>query len=82
MERKMGFSSFLAFAKASSPHGYQSTGLWACWSRYGLFSRINRLANGSACGISSFTAKRTSSPAAIERKNFGMRGRLKQWLDG
>ena len=28
-----GLSSSLARAKASSPHGYQSTGLWACWSR-------------------------------------------------
>ena len=27
-----------AFAKASSPHGYQSTGLSACWRRYGLVS--------------------------------------------
>src|SRR5207253_9695147 len=27
-----------ALANASSPHGYQSTGLWACSSRYGLFS--------------------------------------------
>ena len=32
----------LAFAKASSPHAYQSTGLCACWRRYGLVSLIRR----------------------------------------
>ena len=31
-------------SKASSPHGYQSTGLWACWSRYGLVSEARRFA--------------------------------------
>src|SRR5579885_3846980 len=43
MERKIGLSSRLAFSKASGPQGYQSTGLWACCRRYGLFSWINRL---------------------------------------
>src|SRR5438046_10619617 len=38
----MGLSSLRAFAKASSPHGNQSTGLWACWSRYGLVSWARR----------------------------------------
>src|SRR6202142_1164663 len=38
MERKMGLSPSRAFWKASSPQARQSTGLWACWSRYGLFS--------------------------------------------
>jgi hypothetical protein len=28
-----GLSSALALAKASSPHGYQSTGLSLCWRR-------------------------------------------------
>ena len=32
----MGFSSARARANASSPHGYQKTGLAACCSRYGL----------------------------------------------
>lgn len=36
------FSAF-AFSIASSPHGNQSTGLWACCKRYGDFSLINRL---------------------------------------
>ena len=41
----MGFSSFLATSKASSPQGYQSTGLWACCKRYGDFSLMSRLVN-------------------------------------
>src|SRR6266404_6854538 len=43
METRIGLPSERALAKASSPHGYQSTGLWACWSRYGLVSRARRL---------------------------------------
>src|SRR4051812_8008156 len=42
MERKIGLSSARARANASSPHGYQSTGLCACWSRYGDFSAASR----------------------------------------
>ena len=33
IERKIGLSSRRAAANASSPHGYQSTGLSACCSR-------------------------------------------------
>ena len=33
MDRKIGRSSSRARASASAPHGYQSTGLPACWSR-------------------------------------------------
>ena len=56
-------SSLRARSSASGPQGYQSTGLWACWSRYGLVSFARRLgmrpvshsvpafdlATGSAC---------------------------------
>src|SRR5947207_1708331 len=38
----MGLSSWHALASASSPHGYQSTGLSACWRRYGLVSWARR----------------------------------------
>src|SRR5687767_2985249 len=38
MERRIGRSSSRARVSASSPHGYQSTGLSACWRRYGLVS--------------------------------------------
>src|SRR5262249_29880323 len=39
----MSFFSFLALANASGPHGYQSTGLWACCRRYGLVCWARRL---------------------------------------
>src|SRR6267378_729530 len=42
MERKIGLSSFRAFSNAAGPHAYQSTGLWACCNRYGLFSWLRR----------------------------------------
>src|SRR6267143_2966506 len=42
MERKIGLFSFRALAKASSPHGYHSTGLCACCRRYGDFSCASR----------------------------------------
>ena len=32
-DKKMGLSSTRARSKASLPHGYQSTGLSACWRR-------------------------------------------------
>ena len=41
MLRKTGLSSLSALANASSHHGYQSTGLSLCCSRYGDFSRDN-----------------------------------------
>src|SRR5438067_4878962 len=37
-DRKIGLFSRRAFANASSPQGYQSTGLCACCRRYGDFS--------------------------------------------
>src|SRR5215216_5598726 len=43
IERKMSFFSLRARSNASGPHGYQSTGLYACWSRYGLVSSARRL---------------------------------------
>src|ERR671914_705761 len=42
MERRIGLSSRVARSNASSPHGYQSTGLSACWRRYGLVSAARR----------------------------------------
>src|SRR5207247_7472812 len=43
MLRKMGRSRSFARASASGPQGDQSTGLLACWSRYGLVSVASRL---------------------------------------
>ena len=42
----MGLFSALALAKASELHGYQSTGLVACWRRYGLASPARRFKLG------------------------------------
>src|SRR5438132_7092223 len=42
MLRKIGLFSCRALEKASSPQACQSTGLCACWSRYGDFSRASR----------------------------------------
>lgn len=41
MLTRTGLFSRFAFSNASSPQGNQSTGLWACWSKYGDFSLIN-----------------------------------------
>src|SRR5690349_16609771 len=43
IDKKMGLLSERALSKASAPQGYQSTGLCACCSRYGLFSPARRL---------------------------------------
>src|SRR5437667_12763064 len=58
MERKIGLFCFFASSNASLPQGRQSTGLWACWRRYGLFSRLNRFVCmgfafpfGTTCGL-------------------------------
>src|SRR5918998_1491566 len=42
MDKSTGLSSAAARANASSPQGYQSTGLSACWRRYGLVSSAKR----------------------------------------
>ena len=42
MERRIGLSSdFGAVQRLLDPTAYQSTGLCACWSRYGLVSLIS-----------------------------------------
>src|SRR5512140_287012 len=50
-ERNTGRSNALALENASSPHGYQSTGLWACRRRYGDDSAPRRF-TGLTCGLS------------------------------
>src|ERR1700737_955903 len=61
MERKTSLFSFFALANASGPHGYQSTGLWACCNRYGLVSRARRLA---LCALGSFGGSLSAVTAA------------------
>jgi hypothetical protein len=43
IDKKIGLFSALAVSKASSPQGNQFTGLFLCWSKYGLFSLANLL---------------------------------------
>lgn len=43
MDKKIGLSSRVALRKASSFHAYQSIGLVACCSKYGLLSNTSRL---------------------------------------
>lgn len=43
IDRNINLFSFFAKASASSPQGYQLTGLWACCNKYGDFSLANRL---------------------------------------
>src|SRR5436189_1298579 len=50
MDRKIGLSSARAFANAASPHAYQSTGLSACWIKYGLRSSASRFIRRSYSG--------------------------------
>src|SRR6267143_2364659 len=54
MLRKMGLSSLFAFANASSPQGYHSTGFRAYCKRYGLFSLMSRLGFLVPCIFSRF----------------------------
>src|SRR5947209_1315805 len=68
MERKTSLFSFFALAKASSPQGNQSTGLWACCSRYGLISRARRLALPLAGGaLSSAAASGTARKTKVSK---------------
>src|SRR5215211_8834364 len=46
-ESRTGLSSSRALCNASSPQGYQSTGLSLCWSKYGLVSFASLLAKAS-----------------------------------
>src|SRR5207244_2757823 len=75
-ERKIGLSSSLALRSASGPHGCQSTGLCACWSRYGLVSfprrfgrRLGGRPSGFSIGSSSSVATRDRLDRRVERVN-------------
>src|SRR5689334_19548484 len=61
----MSLFSFFALANASGPQGNQSTGLWACCSRYGLLSLPSRLAGRFSVGGAARAAPARSSRAAI-----------------
>src|SRR5438067_2046879 len=50
-ERKIGLFSRRALANASSPQGYQLTGLCACCRRYGDFSLASRFVCSEGAGV-------------------------------
>src|SRR5690349_10346186 len=62
----MGLSSWRAFSKASGPQGYQSTGLWACCCRYGLFSAIRWF--GRSFLVSRFSLYRAYAVAVVSAR--------------
>ena len=75
MERKIGLFWIRAFWNASGPQGYQSTGLCACWRRYGDFSWINRWGRCSD-GIPQENTLRLATKQntfGVQRSAFGVR---------
>src|SRR5215203_2338642 len=73
-ESRMGLSSSRALRRASSPHGYQSTGLFLCWSKYGLVSLASLLATasllpppGTACSCEHLRIARRFAPRSTLR---------------
>src|SRR5215207_5281777 len=78
MERRIGRSSARASSKASSPHGYQSTGLSACWRRYGLVSPARRfisLLSPSFGAVASSGSAGTVGKATVPRvEGIGLAG--------
>src|SRR5918993_1021797 len=65
MDRKIGRSSSRARPSASGPQGCQSTGLCACWRRYGLVSPARRLVcrgGGSVRRVPAATCPNSSVP--------------------
>ena len=56
-----------ARSSASSPHGYQSTGLSACWRRYGLVSSARRFMRKHAARNAAELGRRSAARAARSR---------------
>src|SRR5215204_6108782 len=76
MERRIGRSSARASSKASSPHAYHSTGLSACWRRYGLVSWARRFISSTPP-----TVARQSHPTSSGRRRKRRLGRAGEGTD-
>src|SRR5438270_319873 len=63
----MGRSSARARDRASSPHGYQSTGFPACWRRYGLAAPARRFGMRPVCPPPPRTVGAPGGDARIRR---------------
>src|SRR2546422_6903405 len=62
MSRRIGLSSAFAFANASSPHAYQSTGWWAAPLRYEDISFTRRFTGAGILGSSLLELRRELLP--------------------
>ena len=78
--RPIGRSAGLARApaNASSPQGNQSTGLWACWSRYGLVASARRFGTSPSFEPVSPSGR----PARLPMHQWGMNVRRPSVGDG
>src|SRR6202020_1431693 len=78
MERKIGLSSAAAFSRASVPQGNHSTGLSACWRRYGLVSSARWFTGQDATGPRGARQRETLRPMdptpALEGKTADITG--------
>src|SRR5690606_207377 len=73
MEIRTGTSRRRASSKASSPHSHQSTGLSACWRRYGEAELARRLGMSSTVVGGRSFAPRSRKPEGGSRKAEGGR---------
>ena len=65
MLKSTGTSRSAASAKAASPQGCQSTGLSACWSRYGEVSLARRLGISMTSQFPANQFAETSTPTIM-----------------
>ena len=75
MDTKIGLSSMAAFSRASGPQGNHSTGLSACWRRYGLVSSARWFTGHDATGPRgvrpTWKAQRMDPLPALEGRELG-----------
>src|SRR5439155_1203362 len=75
MDRKIGLPAFRAASNAASPHGYHSTGLAACWRRYGLFSKTSRFHFGPPAtlgGLRELLVARERAWSSVSRRSWAL----------
>src|SRR5580765_5202970 len=63
MLSRIGLFSVRDLSSASGPHANQSTGLFACWSRYGLVSFASRLGIVRTVGARQFVDRYADTSA-------------------
>src|SRR6266536_3145118 len=78
IESRIGLSSARAFANAASPHANQSTGLSACWRRYGLVSCASRFIPSRYWRHEPSQRNRVHRHRGLDAASAGARGRLRR----